>query len=115
MPQFSLLQAIVLSDRITHSELSWLLGLDQTTVSRALAALRKRRLIRAVRGEDRRERRVELTAEGKAEFQRAERVWRRVQGDIKRRCGPARNDGLERALTELAAIAASMQGGDSAG
>jgi DNA-binding MarR family transcriptional regulator len=108
------MQAIVLSEHISHSGLSRLLGLDQTTVSRSLAALRRRRLIHVVRGEDRRERCVELTAAGRAEFRRAERVWRGAQGAVKRRCGRRQSDALERALTELAAIAASMPGADSA-
>jgi DNA-binding MarR family transcriptional regulator len=111
--QFSLLQAIVLSERTSHSGLAWLLGLDQTTVSRSLAGLEQRGLIRVVPGEDRRERYVALTAAGKVEFRGAERAWREVQGVIKNRCGTKRSAKLEQVLTELAAIAASLPGVDA--
>jgi DNA-binding MarR family transcriptional regulator len=104
--QFSLLQAIALSGRISHSGLAWLLGLDQTTVSRSLADLGARGLVHVIRGEDRRERFVALTAGGERAFRRAELVWRRVQGDIRQRCGARRTERLERLLTELSVIAA---------
>ncbi len=100
--QHSLLQAIAQSGTITHAGLGWLLGLDQTTVSRSLATLGKRGWVRFARGEDRRERRVTLSAEGQRELRRVEHAWRRAQARLRRHYGADEWRNLQRALTLLA-------------
>ena len=48
--QVALLIAIAACGRITHARVGFLLGLDQTTVSRSLATLKRRYWVRAARG-----------------------------------------------------------------
>jgi len=116
--QFSLLQAIAQSGAIAHSGLGSLLGLDQTTVSRSLATLGRLRWVRTAPGDDRRERRVALTAAGKRQFEHAERAWRRAQARFRRRYGANKWEQMQRALTVLAAAIPTMlsnsPGGSSA-
>jgi len=95
--------AIAACGTITHAHLGSLLGLDQTTVSRSLATLRRRRLVRTARGDDRRERRVTLTAAGKLQFQRADRAWRHAQARFQARCGMDEWEAMQRGLTAIAA------------
>ncbi len=101
--QFSMLQAISRTGTITHRALGSLLGLDQTTVSRSLATLGRRGWVRAVRGEDRRERRVALTGEGKQALKGAEQSWRRAQTRLRRRYGVGEWEKLQSTVTAIAA------------
>jgi DNA-binding MarR family transcriptional regulator len=101
--QFTLLQAIAERGTITHAGLGSLLGLDQTTVSRSLATLGRHRWVRTAHGDDRRERRVALTAAGKRQLERADRAWRRAQARFRRRYGAGKWQQMQRALTALAA------------
>lgn len=104
--QFGLLQAIARTGTITHAGLGSLLGLDQTTVSRSLAMLRRNRWIRVAPGDDKRERHVTLTGAGKRQLQRAERAWRRAQTRFRRRYGARKWKQTQRALTAVAAAIA---------
>src|SRR5262249_17190894 len=99
IPQLALLRAISRSGTIAHAGLGSLLALDQTTVSRSLATLRRRRWIRMTRGDDRRERRAVLTKAGKLQLQRGNRAWRRAQAPLRRRDGPEKWGGLRRGRT----------------
>ena len=101
--QFGLLEAISRKEAITHAGLGSLLGLDQTTVSRSLATLGRRRWVRMAHGKDRRERQITLTAAGKLQLQRAGRAWRRAQDRLRRRYGADKFDAMKRALTAIAA------------
>jgi DNA-binding MarR family transcriptional regulator len=101
--QFSLLQAIAPQGTISHARLGWLLGLDQTTVSRSLATLGKRGWVSVARGGDRRERLVSLSGVGREKLRHAESSWRRGQARLRRRYGADAWRKLERALTQLAA------------
>ena len=106
IPQLALLRAIARGGTLTG--LSSLLALDQTTVSRSLAALRRRNWIRNARGDDRRERRVVLTEAGKRQLQRGNRAWRRAQASFRRRYGADKWDAMQRELTALAAAIPMM-------
>jgi DNA-binding MarR family transcriptional regulator len=107
--QFSVLQAIARAGTITHGALGTFLGLDQTTVSRSLAPLRRRGWVRDKYGKDRRERHVTLTVEGRREFDRAEKGWQRAQADLRRRYGAPEWDAIQRALTAIARTALTAQ------
>jgi DNA-binding MarR family transcriptional regulator len=109
VPQFSLLQAIARTAATTHSGLGWLLGLDQTTVSRSLAALVNKGWVKTLRSEDLRERRVSLTASGTKELHRAEKVWRRVQARLRLRYGASKWNGLVQALTTVVAAVPTLE------
>jgi len=105
VPQLALLRAIARSRTSAHGELSSLLALDQTTVSRSLATLRQRHWVHTARGDDRRKRQVALTETGKLQLQRANRAWRRAQARFRRVYGAKKWDAMQR---ELRAIAAAI-------
>jgi DNA-binding MarR family transcriptional regulator len=106
--QFDLLRAIARTGTITHGDLGSLLGLDQTTVSRSLATLRRRDWIRVAPGDDRRERRVALTGAGKLQLRRGDRAWRRAQARLRRWYGPDKWEAMQRELTAVAATIPMM-------
>jgi DNA-binding MarR family transcriptional regulator len=103
--QFTLLQALAHAGPITQGRLGRLLALDSTTLSRTLRPLEARNWLRALSGEDRRERRLELTAAGRAQIKRTMPAWERAQKDLKSRVGEER---WERIITELSVLAGVM-------
>jgi DNA-binding MarR family transcriptional regulator len=66
--QFTLLQALTRTGSISQGNLGELLGLDSTTLTRTLALLRRKGWIQTKPGQDRREVRLTLTAEGKRKY-----------------------------------------------
>ena len=110
--QNTLLRIIARSGTMTHADVGWRLGLDQTTVSRSLAILKRRRLILVAPGPNRRERLVSLSKEGKRELQRLKPAWRRAQARLRRRYGAERWSKLMRALTLLASVTSVPPGHD---
>jgi DNA-binding MarR family transcriptional regulator len=101
IPDLALLRAIARGGTIAHASLGSLLALDETTVSRSLATLRRRHWVRTSRGDDRRDG-VVLTEVGKLQLQRGNRAWRRAQARFRRRYGAEKWDAMQRALTALA-------------
>jgi DNA-binding MarR family transcriptional regulator len=87
--QFTLLQALTRAGDISQGNLGNLLGLDSTTLTRTLALLRRKGWIQAKAGEDRREVRLTLTAEGERKYLNAVPYWRSAQGQVKKVLGEA--------------------------
>ena len=82
---------------------------DRTTLTRNLAVLEERKLVRIRPGEDARVRVVELTGDGDAAIDAAFPLWERAQALITSRMG---RDGLERLLAELSgAVRAATESG----
>ena len=103
IPQLALLRAIARGETTAYAGLVSLLALDQTTVSRSLATLKRRQWIRMARGADRRDGRVVLTEAGKRQLQRGNRAWRRAQARFRRRYGAKKWHAMQRELTAIAA------------
>ncbi|HVI92710.1 MAG TPA: MarR family transcriptional regulator, partial [Anaeromyxobacter sp.] len=103
--QFSLLQAIAREGTSTNARLGWLLGIDQTTLSRSLALLEERGLIGIATGVDRRERIITLSDEGRTQLRRVERAWRRAQARLRGRFGADHWRRLEQGLAALVSAA----------
>ncbi|HTT23963.1 MAG TPA: MarR family transcriptional regulator [Candidatus Sulfotelmatobacter sp.] len=87
--QFTLLQALVTAGNISQGRLGDLLGLDSTTLTRTLALLRGKGWIQAQPGEDRRELRLTLTAEGKRMYRSALHHWQSAQRRLRKVLGEA--------------------------
>jgi DNA-binding MarR family transcriptional regulator len=81
---------------------------DRTTLTRNLAILEERGLVRIRPGEDARMRVVELTEAGDETVNAAFPLWQKAQALMTRRIG---HDGLTRLLTELSAAARAATGG----
>ena len=87
MAQFTLLQALNTAAGISQKQLSSLLEIDSTTLTRTLAPLRRSGWLRSTAGEDRREVHLALTAEGKRAYRRALPYWERAQAEFVRSMG----------------------------
>jgi|HubBroStandDraft_6_1064221.scaffolds.fasta_scaffold02893_2 DNA-binding MarR family transcriptional regulator len=87
--QFTLLQALTRAGNISQGNLGDLLGLDSTTLTRTLALLRRKGWIQTKPGEDRREVRLTLTAEGRRKYLSALRYWQSAQRQLRGVLGEA--------------------------
>jgi len=88
MAQFGLLAGLHQLGEATQRDLAEKLTLDPTTLTRNVAPLIRRGLIRkAQRDTDRRERRLQLTPQGLAELKAASLYWRRAQDSVRRTLG----------------------------
>lgn len=105
MPQFTLLQVLSRAGELTQAGLAQILVLDSTTLTRNLRPLERRGWIRRRPGRDRRERRIVLTASGRAAFRRALPAWERAQDIYRAKVGPRRWRLLMVELSRLAATA----------
>jgi DNA-binding MarR family transcriptional regulator len=86
--QFSLLMALNRPQPPTVGELAPFLAMDRTTVTALLKPLQRRGWLEVVPdAEDRRKRRVRLTAEGHAVLRRAYPLWRHAHAQIERHLG----------------------------
>ena len=104
--QFGLLGHVALMPEVTIGKLADTLAMDPTTLTRNLAPLVARDLVRSDPDpEDRRVRRLDLTAAGRAALDRALPLWKQAQNRLAERLGAADtkalNALLDRALGQL--------------
>jgi DNA-binding MarR family transcriptional regulator len=92
--QFSLLAAVFLGVEPTVGRLAEVLGADRTTLTRSLAPLERDGLIESVDSEDRRERRIRLTAAGEERLAAASVAWERAQESVYQALGEEAWNGL---------------------
>lgn len=103
--QFSLMTMLSRPDPPTIGALAAGLAMDRTTLTALLKPLDRRGLVRVTRGEtDRRERRLELTAEGQRVLEQAYPLWRRVQEMTLAAAALDDPDALRRDLRTLSAL-----------
>jgi DNA-binding MarR family transcriptional regulator len=107
--QFTLLQALMITGDISQGKLGEILGLDSTTLTRTLALLRKKHWIQAKPGEDRREVRLSLTAEGKRKYQSALPYWQSAQRELRAALGKAGWNQIMEATLRTAASLSSTE------
>lgn len=86
--QFTILRAVSLMGEATNRMLQDQLLLDQTTLSRGLKPLLRDNYLEVCLGEDRRQKPMRLTAEGKKLFKAAEKSWNKTQKRLKDLLGP---------------------------
>jgi DNA-binding MarR family transcriptional regulator len=85
--QFTILQVLSVTGEITQRELGSILAMDSTTLTRTLAIMSRQGWITKRRGKDRREWRLQLAANGKAQLARSLPAWQKAQEDVKQRIG----------------------------
>lgn len=100
VPQFTVLYVL---DRqpLIQAQIAELLAVDRTTLTRTLAMMERRGLIRGVPGEDRREYRWSITAAGRKVLEGARPRWERIQKRFRERLGEQR---WELLLDELTTV-----------
>jgi len=90
--QFSILRATFIRKHTSNAELQEILVLNQTTLTRGLKPLIRDGLIKVEPGEDRRQKILSLTSNGKDLFFQAEKKWQRAQKFIRRKLGQEKTD-----------------------
>lgn len=85
--QFTLLSAISGMGEATIGGLSNFLVMDQTTVTRSVNLLKKANYVEVVKGEDRRQRIIALTTEGKKILKSSYPLWLEAQTDLWEKLG----------------------------
>jgi DNA-binding MarR family transcriptional regulator len=101
--QFTALQLLDAAPNLTTTELADALGVDQTTVTRTLALIKKAGLASDTVGDDRRQRHWALTTQGKTLLRKLKPRWEAAQEAFEKRLG--RTKAL--ALKEASYLAAS--------
>jgi DNA-binding MarR family transcriptional regulator len=77
--QFNVLMSLAQAGPLTVAKLARLVGMDPTTVPRALRPLRRRRLVGVRAGADRRERVIFVTTAGRQRLAGAVPMWDAIQ------------------------------------
>ncbi len=106
--QYSILQVVMQIGSVTIMRLAEALVTDRTTLTRNLAVLEKKEFIRITEGDDRRERKVEITERGKRALDKAYLLWREAQEKMAGRMG---GDRFERLLSDLSKVVAAAKRG----
>jgi len=101
--QYTALQVLDSVPNPSTTELAAAIGIDQTTATRTLALIRKSGLAIDTVGDDRRQRRWALTAEGQARLRKLRPTWEAAQEAFEKRLGRAQ----ARALKKASYLAAS--------
>jgi len=99
--QFDLLATLVEIAPATIHYIADAMAIDRTTLTRNLALLTKKHLVRCEEGKDRRVRLVFLTQEGMQVFNDAWPLWNQAQTRVEQALGRERMDSL---IVELATV-----------
>jgi DNA-binding MarR family transcriptional regulator len=102
--QFSLLMATRVMGPVTVVKLAQVMVMDRTTLTRNLQILETRGLITIKPGEDRREREVNLTAEGMEVLAKAVPLWEEAQERVREGLGEERLQNLLGDLSEMISL-----------
>ena len=99
--QFSVLAAVATEGPASMTVIAKALVMDRTTLTRNLKPLMGRGLVKSGEGaDDRRQRRIVITREGKAALAKALPLWKQAHGRIVTSIGFARWQGMVRLLDE---------------
>jgi DNA-binding MarR family transcriptional regulator len=108
--QFTVLQVLQRVGEVSQGQLGGMLAMDSTSLTRTLAIMARKGWIAEQRGEDRRERRIRLSAAGEAKLKRAMPVWEKVQARLRKKLGKGEWGSLLK-LTHHVTEIARTQGG----
>ena len=99
--QFSVLVAVANRDQVRPSELTKLLQMDESTLSRNVERMCARGWLRLERDEDRRSHLIQLTEKGQALIRKCLPAWQQAQEGVSRRLGTDCVAALRSALRKL--------------
>jgi DNA-binding MarR family transcriptional regulator len=105
LTQFTLLMTLDLAGEITQKTLGKLLAMDSTTLTRTLSFLVERGWISSNPGEDRREKLLNLTSDGRRKFQQTQPHWERAQKKLRASIGEKTWQQMGQLLTSIATAA----------
>ena len=95
--QYTALQFIELAPNLTTTEVAEAMGIDQTTATRTLALIKRGGLANDTVGQDRRQRRWNLTSKGQEQLRKLRPRWEAAQQAFEKRLGRAQAAALKNA------------------
>src|SRR5258705_13181413 len=101
--QFSVLVAVANRGKARPAELTELLQMDESTLSRNVERMCARGWLRLERNEDRRSHQIEVTDKGNALIRKCLPAWQQAQGEGSQRIGAGSVAALRSALRKLSA------------
>jgi DNA-binding MarR family transcriptional regulator len=101
--QFSVLIAVANRGQARPAELTELLQMDESTLSRNVERMCARGWLRLERNEDRRSHQIEVTDKGQALIRKCLPAWRQAQEEVSKRLGTGTVAELRSALRKLSA------------
>jgi DNA-binding MarR family transcriptional regulator len=105
--QFTMLAVASEASPISITDLSRLLDLDRTTLTRNLRIVEREGLVVVRSGKDARSKTVILSAKGRSRLKQATPLWRNAQAKILKRFGRDRWDSLRVELQDMRDVAAA--------
>jgi DNA-binding MarR family transcriptional regulator len=105
--QYTALQLLESAPNLTTTDLAEAMGIDQTTATRTLALIKRSGLASDTVGQDRRQRRWNLTAKGQEQLRRLRPRWEAAQQAFEKRLGRAQATALKNAAYLAASRIAS--------
>jgi DNA-binding MarR family transcriptional regulator len=87
--QFTILQVLSRMGELSQGQLAEVLAMDSTTLTRTLAIMRRNGWITERRGDDRRQRWLQLSRAGETQLKRATPLWEQAQAQLRAQLGDA--------------------------
>jgi len=102
--QYTVLACLSHRDSLTITELAAMMGLERTSLSRALRPMEKDQLVSLSPEESQRCRYVTLTAKGKSAYEKALPYWNKAQQDFSEQLGSEEVEVLRKLLKRTAEV-----------
>jgi DNA-binding MarR family transcriptional regulator len=87
--QFTILQVLTLAGELTQGKLGEFLVMDSTSLTRTLGPMIAKKWVAVRRGDDRRQRFINLAAAGRNKFRHASSAWEATQQKLRAELGDA--------------------------
>jgi len=100
--QLTVLWCVLAAEPVAMTDIARIVVMDKTTVTRSVASLAARRLVRVGKGRDARHRLVSSTSRGRGAFERAMPAWHAAQAKAARLLGEREAVRLTRKAREVA-------------
>ena len=107
--QYSLLNALSMLGEASMQDMSIMMAMDRTTLTRNLSPLLKKGLVKVSVGSDRRSRPIKITSRGKSALEEALPYWQKAQSHIVDSFGADNWDQLMRGLHQISMIVEENQ------
>ena len=107
--QYSLLNALSMLGEASMQDMSTMMAMDRTTLTRNLSPLLKKGLVKVSVGSDRRSRPIKITPRGKSALEEALPYWQKAQSHIVDSFGADNWDQLMRGLHQISMIVEENQ------
>jgi DNA-binding MarR family transcriptional regulator len=102
--QYSLLNALSMLGEASMQDMSIIMAMDRTTLTRNLSPLVKKGLVKVSVGSDRRSRPIMVTPKGKSVLEKALPYWQKAQSHIVDTVGNDQWDTMMRGLHQISLI-----------